>query len=408
LQQQHTMATHNHKNFLFHRDVLLSSILTFVILFLLKLIIFNTKFLDPISQALGDFQFTDLYYSQFQSKRTDIDTNIVLINVGENNRAAIAEQLEVIQSFKPKVIGLDVTFIEQKDPTIDSLLKHALHGKIPVMMTENIVYNEQDNDAQFSIESSHPYFAKQNDEGYGNFLAEEGNTVRYYTPQLEKNGKQIPSLSVRITEIFDNEATRKLIVRNRKSEIINYRTNNFPKWDVDDVFGSADLNFIRGKIVLMGYMGSNLHQKAFDDNKLTPLNKSYGGHALPDMYGVEIHANIISMILSGSYIQEVPMWLTLLLAFIVCVLHTYIFVYLFIYQHKWFHFVAKIIQLVSMALIVFVCILIYGKFSLKLEPSYIVIGVVLSCDALYFYEGFAQMANNKFGFNSLFVSHHNS
>jgi len=96
----------------------------------------------------------------------------------------------------------------------------------------------------------------------------------------------------------------------------------------------------------------------------------------------------------------------LVLAFIICFFHMYAFVYLFVYHHKWFHFVAKVIQLLSFAIIVFVALIFYGAFNLKLEPSYIVVGVVLSCDTLYFYQGFVQMAHKKFGFDSLFISHH--
>ncbi len=399
------MTAHKSR-FLFHRDVLLSTILTFSILFLLKLVIFNTKYLDPVSQALGDFQFTDLYYTQFQKQHTDIDTNIVIVNIGENDRQALTQQLQIIKSFEPKVIGLDVTFISKKELVSDSLLKAELHGSIPLLLTSNIVYQKEQNDNSFSIESSHPFFEKQGDEGYGNFLAKEDHAVRYYAPFLNKESTQIASLSARIVEVFNKDTYEKLRLRNRKSEIINYRTANFPKLDVSDIYGSADLSFLRDKIVLMGYMGPNFSQKVFDDNHLTPLNKSYGGHAIPDMYGIEIHANIISMILSGTYIREVPLWLTLVLAFIICFFHMYAFVYLFVYHHKWFHFVAKVIQLLSFAIIVFVALIFYGAFNLKLEPSYIVVGVVLSCDTLYFYQGFVQMAHKKFGFDSLFISHH--
>ena len=140
---------------LLHRDVFLASVLTFIILFLLKLVIFNTKYLDPISLPLSDFQFTDLYYSQFRKQQTAIDTNIVIVNIGENDRAALVQQLQIIQSFNPKVIGLDVTFIAQKDAETDSALKAMLHGNIPVVLTSNIVYGDKKEDkAEMCIRDS--------------------------------------------------------------------------------------------------------------------------------------------------------------------------------------------------------------------------------------------------------------
>jgi len=390
-----------------HRDVILSSLLTFVILFLLKLVVFNTKYLDPISQPLSDFQFTDLYYSQFQKNKTFIDTNIVLVNIGDNDRAALLQQLMIVQSFSPKVIGLDVTFLSQKNPEVDSVLKAMLHADVPVILTSNIGYEENDKAKKdFLLETNNPYFEKGKDEGFGNFLAEEGQTVRYYSPKLIKDGETIYAFTSKIVQAYDSTLLDILFSRNNKSEIINYKTNSFPKLDVSDVYGSADLSFLRGKIVLMGYMGPSFSQIVFEDNHLTPLNKSYGGHAIPDKYGVEIHANIISMVLGQNYINESPKWITYLIAFIVCMLHMYAFIFLFVHKHKWFHLGAKTIQLLSFALIVFVSLIVYGFLNVKLEPGYIVIGVLLSCDALYFYEAFVAYAHNRFGFQSLFLHEH--
>jgi CHASE2 domain-containing sensor protein len=392
---------------LLHRDVFLASVLTFVILFLLKLVIFNTKYLDPISLPLSDFQFTDLFYSQFRKQQTAIDTNIVIVNIGENDRAALVQQLQIIQSFNPKVIGLDVTFIAQKDAETDSALKAVLHGNIPVVLTSNIVYGEKKEDkAAFELESSNEYFEKKNDEGFGNFLAEEGQTVRYYPPFLSKGNEKIPAFSTRVISKYDSSAYHKLLARKLKTEIINYQSDNFAKLDVSDIYTSADLNFLRNKIVLMGYMGPNFSQIVFEDNHLTPLNKSYGGHAQPDKYGIEIHANIISMALRQNFVNELPKWTTYLIAFLICMAHMYLFIYLFVKHHKWFHLGVKVMQLASFAVIVFIALLIFGLLDLKLEPGYIVIGVLLSGDAIYFYEAFVIAINHKFHFKSLFAQSH--
>lgn len=392
---------------LLHRDVFLASVLTFVILFLLKLVIFNTKYLDPISLPLSDFQFTDLYYSQFRKQQADIDTNIVIVNIGENDRAALIQQIQIIESFNPKVIGLDVTFVAQKDAETDSALKAVLHGSIPIILTSNIVYSDQDlHQGTFSTESSNTYFEKKQDEGFGNFLAEEGQTVRYYPPFLSKENEKIPAFSTQIIAKYDSNAYFKLLSRKLKTEIINYQSNNFAKLDVGDIYQNADLNFLKGKIVLMGYMGPNFSQVVFEDNHLTPLNKSYGGHAQSDKYGIEIHANIISMVLRKDYINELPKWVTYVIAFLVCMAHMYLFIYLFVQHHKWFHLGVKLMQLASFAILVFLSLLIFGIFGLKLEPGYIVIGVLLSGDAIYFYEAFVILLHPKFHFKSLFAQNH--
>jgi CHASE2 domain-containing sensor protein len=404
------MSSHHHGPMdrkLLHRDVFLSSVMAFIILFLLKLVIFNTKYIDPISLPLSDFQFTDLYYSQFKKQKTAIDTNIVILNIGDADRAGLLQQLEIVKSFQPKVIGLDVTFEQLKDPVVDSVLKVALHSDIPIVLTSNIIYgDDEQHAASFRVQSNNPYFEKSAEEGFGNFLAEEGQTVRYYAPFLSKDGNKVESFSAKIVSHFNSDAYNCLLARNKKSEIIHYQSNSFPKIDVYDIYNGADLSFLKNKIVLMGYMGPNFSQVVLEDNHLTPLNKSYGGHALPDKYGIEIHANIISMILHRSYVADFPKWGTYVLAFVICMLHMYFFIYLFVQQHKWFHLGAKVVQLASFGVIVFLALIVYGALHVKLEPSYIVTGVLLAADAIYFYEAFVIAINHKYKFRSLFAQSH--
>ena len=66
------------------------------------------------------------------------------------------------------------------------------------------------------------------------------------------------------------------------------------------------LSQIENKIVLLGYRGKvmvhekpdikNIQNKHDEDMYFTPLNPFMTGRALPDMYGVDIQANIISNI----------------------------------------------------------------------------------------------------------------
>jgi CHASE2 domain-containing sensor protein len=390
-----------------HRDVILSTILTFMILWMLKVVFINTKYLDPIYQALSDFQFTDIYFSQYQNKQTQIDTNIVIVNIGNNDRAQLAKELETIKSFHPQVIGLDATFPALKDPATDSALKAALHGPIPIILTKNILYDDEgerhhDSNSKLAIEHSNPYFDKDSDEGFGNFLAEDGQSVRYFTPFIQVGKEKETAFTVKVLAAFDHAAYQKLLKRGHATEVINYHTNAIPKIDVGQVDSSTDLSFLRGKIVLMGFMGPDFSQKVFDDNHVTPLNKSYGGHSEPDMYGVEIQANIISMALRRDYITEVPDWLTLIIAFLVCALHMYLFIHLYVEHHRWFHLGSKAFQLASFAFFLFLSIMLFHLLKLKLEPTYILVGVLLSCDALYFYEGLAEFLQDKFNFQSYF------
>ena len=72
-----------------------------------QLQVFNA--FDPIGQALGDVELTDYVFSSLR-KDPDVDQNIVIVNIGNLSRRQIAEQIQIISKYKPKVIGIDGFF----------------------------------------------------------------------------------------------------------------------------------------------------------------------------------------------------------------------------------------------------------------------------------------------------------
>ena len=69
----------------------------------------------------------------------------------------------------------------------------------------------------------------------------------------------------------------------------------------------------------------------------------------------------------------------------------------------WFHFKAKIIQLLMMMILVYIEMVLYHYYHLKLDLSIGIAGILLSVDVIYFYDGFAKYLNKKTGFNSVFL-----
>src|SRR5882672_2658127 len=64
---------------------------------------------DPVSQALGEFELTDYAFSNLRPDPT-VDQRIVLVNIGHVTRREVANQLNIIRQYKPKVIGIDGFF----------------------------------------------------------------------------------------------------------------------------------------------------------------------------------------------------------------------------------------------------------------------------------------------------------
>ena len=91
----------------------------FIIMFGFSFIPVNCGFLSPVATALGDFDVYDIVYSKLLEEQS-VDTNIVLVNIGNLSRKEQAEEITVINKFKPAVIGIDAFFEAEKDPVSDS------------------------------------------------------------------------------------------------------------------------------------------------------------------------------------------------------------------------------------------------------------------------------------------------
>jgi hypothetical protein len=64
---------------------------------------------DPIGQALGDTELTDITFSKLRED-PEIDTNILIVNTGLLSSEEVGEQIRNISRFKPKVIAIDVFY----------------------------------------------------------------------------------------------------------------------------------------------------------------------------------------------------------------------------------------------------------------------------------------------------------
>src|SRR5688500_7953025 len=92
-------------------DCVLATVLVFLSMWgfyrVTQLKVFNA--FDPIGEALGDVELTDYVFSKLRED-PDVDQNIVVVNIGDLSRREIAEEIQIISQYKPKVIGIDVFF----------------------------------------------------------------------------------------------------------------------------------------------------------------------------------------------------------------------------------------------------------------------------------------------------------
>ena len=125
-----------------------------------------------------------------------------------------------------------------------------------------------------------------------------------------------------LLNFFSQEKFDKLKSRKHPEEIINYTGNterytSITKEELIEYDTTNQLSeLFKNKIILLGYfikyppfVPSDLH--------FSPLNGQFGEKSFPDMYGVVIQANILSMILDGNYAKLASNTISYLCAFLI-------------------------------------------------------------------------------------------
>ena len=196
------------------------------------------------------------------------------------------------------------------------------------------------------------------------------------------------AFSVEMAMEYDSVKTQKFLDRNNYSEIINYRGNvfdifgstNYPQMfytiDVEDVMTeNFAAEMFKDKIVILGFLGGKLGDPSWSDKFYTPLNKKLAGKANPDMFGVVVHANIVSMILNEDLCKpNGRMARDNAMAIIICLLNVALFSLINTNLPLWYDGITKLLQLIQLLLYTVLMVLIFHWYSFKLN-----ITLTLSC-----------------------------
>ena len=372
-------------------------------------------FLDPIGDALEGYEMTDQVFSNEQWRvPPPVEQDIIIINMGFVCRRVTAEQINIINSFGPKVIGLDANFRNLKPDTLgDLLLAEALANTPNVVMYAKLLDNGDDfiwND----IEYAHPVFTQDHKTASVNLAIEtEGGlqwmhkTSRSFLPRELLRNKEtgeidtVLAFGVEIVKMFEPEKAKKFLDRNVEEELINYSGNVLDYgltrtgtrffaldwWQVLDTMQYTP-DLLEDKIVLIGFLGANFDDKlTVEDKYYTPLNSKYTGRSNPDMFGVVIHANIIAMILNEQYLDQMSDASAWLLAVLVCFLNVVVFSIIYYKMDKWYDGVTKLMQLVEALILTFIIIIVFHYFNFKLNLTWTIIAVLFAGDSLEVYYG---------------------
>lgn len=288
--------------YIFHRDHFIIIASAFLQMFLLKLVAFNLDYLNPIAEALDSFSMTDVFFdiqhSDAEPEQSDL---ITLVDMTElYSRGEIANLLEDINQNNPLCVGVDLIFEGEKDDSIgNEILEESVIG-----LSGRSVFSRKLTEYDSSVEtfksSVRSYFSDRIDftEAYTNLNDDmAGSCIRNFSVSQTQNGEKLLSFPAKIASFFDesiNELTN-------EEYLINFKNVSFPVVSFKDITEKADL--IDGHIVLVGTMTEE------QDMHNTPLGK---------MAGLELQAFSLLTLLEHKGIREVPQWLLLIVAFLIC------------------------------------------------------------------------------------------
>jgi len=165
-------------------------------------------------------------------------------------------------------------------------------------------------------------------------------------------------------------------------------SNQFFALDVEDVFSeNFTEDIIKDKLVIFGFMGQYWGDPSWDDKFFTPLNHRIAGRSNPDMFGVVVHANIASMIISENTIYSMTKTQEILLAILICYLNVMAFSWIYRRLPRWYDGLTKLIQLLEVLILSIILVGTFSYFDLKLEITLSIVCVILASDSLEIYNG---------------------
>lgn len=385
-------------------------------LFILHHLPVNQLFIDPFSEAIKNHDIMDVSFSRFRDKKDPalFDNRIILLNSEVTNRKDISEVINFLDRSGVAAIGVDLLFDSIDYTAVDTALVQSLSR--PNVIVGYTFEEHQNLDIPSKLGfASHPFISDHVHQGYVNLASDDGFSVRAYEPFHEVEGKVDTSFALKIASKIDPQIVEIADQRHHKKEWINFRrlqpgsANMYYPVNRDSTVHYAytsvrqflkdtseyEKPYLKDKLILIGFSGENNEAISLKDRYFTPLNEKYTGRSHPDMYGVTVHANIISMLLDHDYINEIPDWGLYLFALIIFFMNYLFFIRLV--KKNLFVFIpfVRVLQAVQFVILFTLCIIAITFFNLKIGFILIITAVVLSYELFEFYEHKLEKRVNK-------------
>lgn len=382
------------------------ALLCMVLMFVLHLLPVNHLFIDPFSEAIKGHDMMDIAFSKFRDHRDPalFDDRILIINTGATDRKQVAAALDFFSQCEVASIGVDLLFDTVYHTSADTMLQQAIKACPQTILGRTFEMDPATFQTVYGLQSD-AFFTSACKQAYVNLATNDGFTIRAFEPFHEIEGTRQAAFATMVATAKDSGLMTELENRCSSTEWINFKRLQpgaqnmiFPINSGQQVHyhmvhidqfledtNSIDKHGLKNKIILMGFCGENELAFSMKDRYFTPLNEQYTGRSLPDMHGVVVHANIISMLLDRDMIHDVSQASIYLLAFLVFWLNYLIFV--FLHRKDFFRSLPyiRLIQVFEFFVLLGICILMLLNINIKLGFTFLATCIILSYELFEFY-----------------------
>ena len=271
----------------------------------------NLNTLNPVKRAFNEFHTTDVFYSILNDISTkEISKDIIMIDIHDiTQRRDIARVIDEVNGYKPKVIMIDVLFVQRRDIQEDEELMEAISA-LPSKVSANRL-DKYDVEHEFFSELQHSFYGNDSLilEGYCNTANPELGITRSFSLTQKYRDSTVYSLPYLTACIY-------LDKRPKTENILNERTIEFDPLNFLTIKPNEIANYkqlIKDRIVIIGAKEELL------DEHYTPIGR---------LSGMEILSYSVHTILKKQNIKEMSNYgvviLTLLVIWLCIFLSNYI------------------------------------------------------------------------------------
>ena len=259
--------------------VVVATAFSFGLLFLYQVVnirLFSFDLLEEISGSL----FAD-------ASRLERDTSMILFNTGALSSAEIESKIDGLLDLQPKVIGINLCQIDEQE--LSKFKRFEGNPKVVICNCD--------------------------EDGAG------GSSIRVESTQ------EITHFKADRPDYFEikvSDAWHRLAERGNEFEMINFHSTMYDFYHMElngRELSFAEPEFLRNKVFLVGYLGDRMGLRINDYD----LGSS--------IYDLQASANIISMLRSGNFIEEISFVPRMVFMLIICLVNVAAIRFI---QTKWF------------------------------------------------------------------------